>query len=259
MRADERQWILRRSSPVRYSRVDASSAPWAPTEWLPAFVADVVGPRRLAPADRVDDRGDDELAGRGERAQHVDQTERVGEPHAQRAGPVAAARQVGHPVGHRAVSRGCPARRARTAPCRRRRPGAGPRASASPVGSQRAVGQRSGASAPVRRRRWSPGRRARCSAKRSRERCTTQRCGAGQHRGQHAGAEQGRLAPSSSPHSTAVMPAASRQLPRVVSPGRTADMRISAGDARAPERRPGPGTGVCASTRARTSLGAAAG
>ena len=37
MLAEDLQWILRRSSPVRYSRVDASSAPRAPIEWLPAL------------------------------------------------------------------------------------------------------------------------------------------------------------------------------------------------------------------------------
>src|SRR3954463_3414273 len=107
VRADERQWILRRSSPIRYSRVDWSSAPCVPTEWLPALAplpshpgGSTGGPGGCDGRQWIDPRRYDELAGRGERPGHVDEPERVAQPDPQRSDPVAAAAQPGHAVGH---------------------------------------------------------------------------------------------------------------------------------------------------------------
>ena len=131
VRADDRQWILRRSSPVRYSRVDASSAPCAPIEWLPASSPTSSERGGSAMRSALDDRRDDDLARRGERAAHVDEVERVGQPDVQRPGAVAAARQAGHPVGHRAVLAAVQPVQRRSGRCRGSGWAAGPRASAS--------------------------------------------------------------------------------------------------------------------------------
>ena len=101
VRADDRQWILRRSSPVRYSRVDASSAPCAPTEWLPAEPP-TSSERGGSTGGRSSITGvtTNSVVVVND-ATEVDHPERVGEPDAQRADAVAAAAEGGQAVGHR--------------------------------------------------------------------------------------------------------------------------------------------------------------